>query len=108
MIRGTTPRHIFILPNNTNEYSNMLITYRQNNCIKLEKQLSDLTVEEDRVWVRLTQEETFAFEEDKLFIELKVLTNDGRALSSATYSVPVISSLTNKVLTAVEVENNEG
>ena len=42
MIRGTTPLHTFKFPVDIlDNYENMIITYRQNNKIKLEKVLSE-------------------------------------------------------------------
>ena len=99
MIRGTTPTHKFTLPNDASEYSNILITYRQNGDTTIEKRLSDLDVKDNIVSLRLTQEETFLFDEGTAFIQLKVLTTDGIAMDSAVYSIPVTSSLSDYVFT---------
>lgn len=95
MIRGTTPLHTFVFPKDINEnYTNILITYRQNDKIIMEKELSDLNVFENMAKLRITQDESLSFDDGRGYVQLKVFTVDKHVLGSAAFSFPVTSSLT--------------
>ena len=60
---GTTPKHTFTFPFETELIQELKITYSQNKKIILEKYLSDCEVDKNSVSYKLTQEETFLFAE---------------------------------------------
>ena len=83
MFRATTPTHIFSLPFETSLLKKILITYKQDDAIILEKTEADCTLDGNDVKIVLTQEETLLFDtENRVFIQLRILTTDGKALAS--------------------------
>ena len=99
MVRGTTPLHKFIFPVDIiDNYANMLITYRQNNNIKLEKVLSDLDIDGKVASIRLAQEETLLFDVGRYFVQVRVFTKDGRVQGSGVFGAPVTSALSDCVI----------
>ena len=61
MIRGTTPIHIFELPFAASEIEKCSVTYKQGRDIKLKKTTEECILEEARIIVNLTQEDTLKF-----------------------------------------------
>lgn len=62
MRRGTTPTHTFTMPFSIPEGSCIRIVYAQNDKIILERTTESCTVDEKKVCVRLTDEETLLFD----------------------------------------------
>lgn len=62
--RGTTPRHYFEFPFESNEVAALYISYMQKGQIRVEKELSEVTFDPANglIQVDLTQEDTLAFE----------------------------------------------
>lgn len=99
MIRGTTPTHIFSLPFNTEIISKCRVIYSQNDEIKLKKETEDVTMQDNVVSLKLTQEDTFALECTKYVdVQVRVLTVDGDSLVSDIITVPVSKCLDSEVL----------
>lgn len=111
MIRATTPKHSFIFEQDPSLFSRILITYVQGDTIVLEKEKSDLTIEQKTnpkcgaiewvAWLRLTQEETKKFKATpgaQVKIQVRVLTNEGEALASDKKSISVQDVLNDEVL----------
>lgn len=71
MRRGTTPTHIFSLPFDANLCEEIRIIYAQGGTIKLIKEKDDLELYANQLKIKLTQEETFLFNE-KDIVELQV------------------------------------
>jgi hypothetical protein len=83
MIRGTTPTHTFTLPFDTGLIKTILITYKQNNNIKLQKWTNECEFLGDTVSVKLSQEDTLQFEGNiPVQIQIRVLTFSGDATAS--------------------------
>ena len=82
MIRATTPTHTFSLPIETSLIKEVLITYKQDDEIVVEKGMKDCTCVGTKVETTLTQEETRRFSAEKVLIQLRILTNDNQALVS--------------------------
>ena len=63
MIRTTTPTHILKFPFDPADCDELLITYKQNGDIKVEREKSDVTIDsvEHTIEYKLTQEETKSF-----------------------------------------------
>lgn len=76
MERGTTATHTFNVPSDVcSKIKAIKIVYSQNDKVILEKRLSDCTIEDGKVTLRLTQEETFLFDCKKLaYIQMRILT----------------------------------
>lgn len=99
MIRGTTPTHIFEIPFEKALIKTVKITYSQNGTVVFCKNTEDCTIEDDKITVRLTQEETLACKISSLVsIQLRILTIDGDALSSDIMVDSVQNSLDDEVL----------
>lgn len=82
MIRGTTPTHIFTTDIDLSEVEVLYVTYKQAGEIKVEKELSDLTVTSEQVEVRLSQEETLSFSESgKVLVQIRGRFADGTAVA---------------------------
>lgn len=101
MIRGTTPTHTFELPFDVSLISDLRLSYAQGDEVIITKKMEDVTLSEQTVTVRLTQEDTLKFDPTKgiLQIQLKVLTTDGDVLSSEIIQENVWQALNNEVLT---------
>ena len=83
MIRGTTPTLEFVLPFDANVLTTVYVTFAQKGEIVLEKTLEDCVCGDNRITVKLTQEETLklvggSFTE----IQIRAKTEDGNALAS--------------------------
>lgn len=76
MERGTTPTHTFnIPPDICSKIKDIKIVYSQSDKVILEKRLCDCNIEDSKVILRLTQEETFLFDCTKLaYIQMRILT----------------------------------
>ena len=83
MYRATTPTHIFTLPFETSLLKTFQITYKQFDTIILQKTKEDCTLTDKAIKLELTQEETLLFKPTALvYIQLRVVTNEGRVLAS--------------------------
>ena len=84
MRRGTTPTHIFTLPQGmqTSTFSDVYITYSQMGRVVTEKEKDDLTIAENEIRVTLTQEDTLQFLPGKVEIQIRVKTVSGNAFAS--------------------------
>lgn len=89
MRRLTTPTHSFTLPFDASVVDKFLLTYVQDEITILEKTEEDVQVE-GNVWsVDLTQEETKKFKPGTASCQIRVLTTDGKALSSDLFHFAV-------------------
>lgn len=83
MRRGTTPTHTFDTDVDLTGAVVLYLTYKQNGRIKVEKSLSDVTVEPDKVTVTLTQKETLSFDDEgDVRIQIRAKFADGKAVAS--------------------------
>ena len=99
MTRGSTPAHVFTLPFSVETIKTVEITYEQNEEVKLKKTNIDCTLEENTVSVKLTQEDTFKFDEKPLVkIQIRVLTLGGDDIASDIMYATVKDSLSDEVL----------
>lgn len=84
--RGTTPTHIFEVDIDLRTIEVLYLTYKQgdgcNERVVLEKALEDLTITEDLVTTKLTQEETLAFcPEEKIRMQFRGKFPNGDAVA---------------------------
>lgn len=89
MVPGTTPLHIFKLPFDTSLIHSVRISYEQNKKIVLTKETEEITMHENKMAVRLSQEETLLFHHlVTVRVQLHILTQSGDALVSRIKHVP--------------------
>lgn len=99
MIRGTTPTYTFEVPVDMASIKSVRITYAQGRNIVLTKQIEDCTMQDGTITVTLTQQETLRFAESaNVGIQLRVLMDDGLALSTSVMYVTVGACLDNEVI----------
>lgn len=100
MWRGTTPTHVFTLPDEFADtaFETVFVTYSQNGSAVLEKTASDLTREENRLTLSLSQEDTLRFSEGAVKIQLRVKTAAGQALASSIISITASELLKDGVI----------
>ena len=108
MIRGTTPTHTFTFNNlDPNTFKVLNIYYAQQGVELLSKSKNDCVfsskeTEDGLIYlasVTLTQEETKLFKPKYCVkVQLRVLTEDGRALATPEYEVPVQDVINDEVL----------
>lgn len=108
MIRGTTPTHTFTFNNlDPSTFKVLNIYYAQQGVELLSKNKEDCTfstkeTEDGIVYlasVTLTQEETKIFKAKyTVKVQLRVLTEDNRALATPEYEIPVWDVINDEVL----------
>lgn len=92
MIRGTTPTLTFNIPFETSIIKSCYVTIEQHPIrapkIIIEKSMHELTVSGRTISLMLTQENTLSFKEGYgILVQLRVLTNEGKALASDIYKI---------------------
>lgn len=95
MIRGTTPKHIFTLPDCMLDasFDALYITYQQRGMTVLEKTLDDVERIGTDIVVHLTQAETLEFAQgqktEPVRIQIRARTDDGEAFASDIMEISV-------------------
>lgn len=104
MYRATTPTHTFTLPIDTSTCKEILITYKQQK-VQLDKHYQDnllpsgMTLDGDKVIIKLTQAETLMFSRDNpVYTQVRVLTTDDSAYASQRFKVSVNDVLNEDIL----------
>lgn len=99
MIKGTTPTHVFEVEFNTALIQEIHIIYKQGDNVVLTKTTKDCTIGEGVISVKLTQEDTFEFQENApVKIQVRVLVEGGQVLSSVPIAVGVVECLEDGVI----------
>ena len=99
MIQGTTPTHTFYVDKDTSLIKSVKITYAQNEKIVLVKRTPDCVINDGKIMVRLSQEDTFLFDPDKFVtILIRVLTIDDKAITSNPVMMSVLECFDDEVL----------
>ena len=94
MIRGTTPTLEFTIPFDMELIAEAYVTLSQKNKVVLDKRLMDCQCSENKLSVKLTQEETLMLDcAYKTEIQVRVRTVDGDALASE-----IITESTERIL----------
>ncbi len=97
--RGTTPTHTFTLPFDSSFVKSLSVIYSQNDIKILTKRFADCTKDGKKISVRLSQRETLLFNtKDPVEVQIRVLTLEGDALSTAIEKIRVSDSLSEEVL----------
>lgn len=88
MIRGTTPTLEFIIPFDTGQLADAFVTLSQNEAIIIDKALTECQCNENKLSVRLTQEETLKLQCDCMTeIQIRAKTLEGEAIASQIIKV---------------------
>lgn len=99
MIRGTTPTHIFTLPFDAGQISQLRLTYSQDGTTVFEKNETEVTKAGTQLEYTLTQTESLAFTEQKsVEIQLKIKTIDGAVVASKIMRTNASTVLNEEVL----------
>lgn len=99
MIQGSTPLHTFVLPFKTEMIQAVRIIYEQKNKVVLSKETKDVSMDENTIALRLSQEETLLFDSSVMArIQLHILTTGGDALPSKPKTVPVYVLLDRRII----------
>ena len=97
--RVTTPTHRFTFPIDPETLEIIRITYAQNKKVILTKEKTDMRIEENKVFVTLSQEETKEFNARfPVEVQVRALTYTGKALASKTWSRDVEEVLDDAIL----------
>ena len=89
IIRGTTPKHEFLLPFDEEIIKELRVTYGQNKHIILRKTQDEVEFGDKLISIRLTQEETLLFStRGSVTVEIKTLLNNGEVISN--YDEPIL------------------
>lgn len=81
MYRGSTPRYnIYISGMQISDFANLQITFTQKRAIKIERSLSDMTIdtEANTASFSLTQEETMGLEVGMVDKQIRVIDTSGQ------------------------------
>ena len=104
MYRATTPTHTFTLPISTDTLSEILVSYKQGT-VRLDKHYQDnvlpsgMTLDGDKVIVKLTQDETKLFRPNaQADVQVRVLTASGDALASKRFGITIKEVINDEVL----------
>ena len=97
---GSTPTHEFsISPIPMSRVQNIEITYKQSGEIILQKYLSDMMVDGEKLMLTLTEEETFMFKDRKdVKIQPRIKTTTGQVIAGDIITVSADECLSNKVM----------
>ena len=85
MFKGTTPTFIISLCSELDlneDTSEIWVTVKDSSGSLLNKTKSELTIEDNKLLVYLTQAETNAFASGKAMLQVRILTTGGKALAS--------------------------
>lgn len=83
MIRGTTPTLKFIIPISTDQLAEAYVTLAQRGAVVIDKTLEECDCEENKITVKLTQEETLKLQHDCITeIQIRARTLSGDAVAS--------------------------
>ena len=83
MIRGTTPTLEFIIPFDASLLANAHVTLCQNGVVMIDKALEECSCNENKLSVKLTQDETLNLQCDCITeIQIRARTVEGEALAS--------------------------
>ena len=93
MRKGTTPTHIFTTTEDLSDADVVYITYKQRSTVIAEKEKSDITFANDSnvytMTVKLTQQETLAFCDTPVDIQIRARYPDGTAIASNIVSASI-------------------
>lgn len=99
MRQGTTPKHTFTLPFDTNIVEKVRIVYAQRDDVKIVKTEADAEMDGNTISVKLSQEDTLQLNSNlKTYVQVRVVTYDGEAFASDIITVNTERCLDGEVL----------
>ena len=92
--KGCTCENSFLFPYKQEEVAKLCITYKEDDVIKLQKNLEDCTFKDGKIYVGLSQEDTLKFTDNAFIkIQIRVRLKDGACTKSnamETYTDDVV------------------
>lgn len=83
VIRGTTPTHEFELPYTPDFIDDIRVTYGQNKKPVFTKNKNQCILEDNKLTIELTQEDTFAFKPEKnVYVEIRIKLFNGEVVTT--------------------------
>lgn len=106
MYRGTTPQlEVIVTGVDFTEVAELWLTIGQNGRPIVNKDLEDLTIEDNTIYVTFTQEDTLALRAcSSTYLQLRVLMNDGTAIATPVKKLNVNEIIKDGIIG----ETNEG
>ena len=106
MYRGTTPQlEVIVTGVDFAEVAELWLTIGQNGRPIINKDLEDLTIEDNTIYVTFTQEDTLALRAcSSTYLQLRVLMNDGTAIATPVKKLNVNEIIKDGIIG----ETNEG
>lgn len=106
MYRGTTPQlKVIVTGVDFTEVAELWLTIGQNGRPIVNKDLEDLTIEDNTIYVTFTQEDTLALRAcSSTYLQLRVLMNDGTAIATPVKKLNVNEIIKDGIIG----ETNEG
>ncbi len=98
MRRGTTPTNTFTVDVDLTTAIAVFVTYKQGDRILVEKDIDDLDITATKVEVTLSQEDTLAFAQGSVRIQIRAKYGDGAAIASNIIVAPVDQILKDGVI----------
>lgn len=99
IIRACSYKATIKLPEAASTYSKILVTFAQDGAILVEKNKSDLTIDNDTVVVNLTQAETKLFNPSLLaMMQVRCFDSAYNAPGSVVFGIKVCPALDDEVL----------
>lgn len=88
MIRGTTPTITFETDCDCTGFDLLEIAFSQGDAVIMTKKLDDCLIEENKITVNLTQEETLLFDSSKnpVLMQIRAGTGKGRIASNIMHT----------------------
>lgn len=106
MYRGTTPQlEVIVTGVDFTEVAELWLTIGQNGRPIVNKDLEDLTIQDNTIYVTFTQEDTLALRAcSSTYLQLRVLMNDGTAIATPVKKLNVNEIIKDGIIG----ETNEG
>lgn len=106
MFRGTTPQlEVIVTGVDFAEVAELWLTIGQNGRPIVNKDLEDLTIEDNTIYITFTQEDTLALRAcSSTYLQLRVLMNDGTAIATPVKKLNVNEIIKDGIIG----ETNEG
>ncbi len=98
MRRGTTPTNTFTVDVDLTTAIAVFVTYKQGDRLLVEKDIGDLDITATKVEVTLSQEDTLAFAQGSVQIQIRAKYGDGAAIASNIIVAPVDQILKDGVI----------
>jgi hypothetical protein len=96
--QGATPTHKFRTPYHKGFVEGVIVTYAQGGNIVVEKKGDDVVIGDKELSVTLSQDETLAFSDEDVEIQIKVKSKNGTVIPSKIIYASVAKVLNREVM----------